>query len=305
LERKLNDVLPEALEFSFKTHDPIAAEQDAKVAQAWAGVATSVASIIGAQAAAQLLADNVEQFRDVLTDGNGEMIQLGDLDPQPANLSQQISAQMQPQLDAQAEEQVRADDRKPQGAKKDFADTRARFIADLTDLMRASADDALTRRRAGTVMRAQLSRLGRAAYNDGLKAGGVDDGMSAADQAALTAWLARQNAYVAPFLDTLFKQGMTDAEVQAHSEMWANKSLNEAYQLGLARADADGVYEWRIGAAEDHCPSCLSMNGQKHRLSEYMARGITPNSSRLTCKGFNCACQLVKSSGKSAGNWLS
>ena len=46
------------------------------------------------------------------------------------------------------------------------------------------------------------------------------------------------------------------------------------------------------------------MSGQKHRLKEYAAKGVMPKSDKLACHGFNCACLLVKTSGRSKGNWL-
>lgn len=301
LERAMNRVLPTSLEFSFKTHDPMAAQQDATTAQLWTGVATSGAALVGAQQAAQMLADQVEAWREVLTDEDGNLIALGDLDIQPAAMSDEINAAIPPQEG----EETTADDKNPDaGGAKDYAETRSRFVADVRDLMRAGNGDELSRRRAGTVMRAQLSRLGRQAYQDGLKAGGVADGMNASDQAALTAWLSQQNAYVTPFLNTLYKRGLSAAQIDQHADMWANKSLRDAYQLGLARADSDGMYEWELGLTEYHCTTCAGMNGQKHRMSEYMARRITPGSFHLECRGYQCRCILSKSSGASVGNWV-
>ena len=63
------------------------------------------------------------------------------------------------------------------------------------------------------------------------------------------------------------------------------------------------MYEWVLGDAE-HCSSCLAMSGQKHRLKEYVNKGITPKASVLECGGYLCACSLVKTTGRAKGGWL-
>lgn len=305
LEREINSkLLPESLEFQWKVRDGRAAQQDATTAQIWVGIGNSLAPLIGRQLAAEIVANNVEAVADALFDENGQMIRLPDADERDPNQpDEQVTAEDAAPNDPTNPQQAEttADDAAP--ARKDYDATRAQFITDLSDLARAGLADELSRRRAGTVMRAQLSRLGRQAYDDGLKAGGVEDGMSDADRAAFAVWLAQQNAYVAPFLDSLYKTGLSEAEVSAHAEMWANKSLAEAYQQGLASADGNGMYEWALGLTDLHCPTCAGMNGQKHRLDEYIARRITPGNINLACKGYNCRCSLQKTTGRARGNW--
>src|SRR5690606_13562762 len=183
-----------------------------------------------------------------------------------------------------------------------WADTRAEFIALFKDLVRASLDGDINRRRAGVVMRGQLSRLGRKAYEDGLEENGVEDGLSDDDRARLLVWAAEQSRLVTRFLDELVRDGLSDLEIDLRAALWADKSLEEAHRLGQMSAAANALYEWRLGDAE-HCRDCQKMAGQVHRLSTYVRKNITPKSDRLECT-FGCKCKLVRTTGKARGRWL-
>lgn len=306
LEREINNkLLPDSLEFEWKVRDGRAAQQEATTAQTWAGVATSLAALLadqpnGKQMAAQLFANQVGAVADVVLDEDGQ-IRLPDVDKKPPTVEplEVTTDDSTPEPVSATDVQVTVDDAAPNA--KDFDATRQAFVADFAALVEAGLADDVSRRRAGVVLRAQISRLGRAAYADGLKAGGVEDPLSDADLNAVAVLIAENSAYVTGFLDSLYGSGTTDP--QAHATMWANKSLTPFYQAGLASADSDGMYEWVLGEAE-HCASCIAMRGQKHRLKEYTSKGILPQSSVLDCGGFNCACGLVKTSGRSKGNWL-
>ena len=303
LEREINSkLLPESLEFQWKVRDGRAAQQEATTAQIWAGVATQLEPLIGKQRAAEILANQVEAVADALFDENGAMVRLDDQDERPADAAP-LELTVDDAEPAGAETPTSATPMQPQLV-KDFDATRASFISDFKDLVSAGLADDVSRRRAGTVLRAQISRLGRTAYDDGLKAGGVDDGLSDDDLAVATLLIAEASGYVTPFLNEVYQQGLTDAEIDARADAWANKTLTPFYQQGLASADANGLYEWVLGETDKHCASCQKMSGQKHRLKEYMAKDIKPQSSVLNCGGYHCACSLVKTTGRAIGRWL-
>lgn len=301
-ERRLNLALPESIEFSFDTHDDAQQQQDAQTAQLWAGVATALAPLIGAQQAVQLLADQVEAIKNVMVDEGGEIVQLTDLDPQPSSISGQVSAQVA----AETPPPVAAGDSTPNnasGAQKDFDSTRAQFVANLTDLLHGSVNDEVSRRRAGTVMRGQLSSAGRQARKDGLEAGGVTTGLSDADLNAHAVWLAQQSGYVSDFLSSVYKSGLTDAEIDAHAELWANKSLQTAYYEGLESADANGLYEFTGTDGKESCATCQSLKGTKMRMSEWTAQKLRPgvDTDSYICGGWNCAHRLERVGGAAKG----
>lgn len=306
-ERAMNNyVLPTSLEFEFKVADPYEAQESASTAKMWADFITAAGSALTDDEKRQILANQVEAVADAIVDENGELIRLTDADPvEPEQVEVTVDdAAPQDETPPSAQgEDVTVQDNAPNfsSSGKTYDETRRAFVTDFSDLAEAGLADDVTRRRAGVVLRAQIARHGRAAYNDGLRAGGVEDGMSEDDLAAVTTLIAEQSSYVTDFLNSLYADGVTD--VAAHSTMWANKSLQPFFDAGRLSADANGLYVWELGNAE-HCASCLKMSGQKHRLKEYAAKGVMPKSSALECRGYNCACRLVKTSGRSKGGWL-
>lgn len=296
LERALNQALPESCEFGFKVKDAVEAQEEANKAQVWTGVALQLEPLLGKQIAMEILANQVEAVADAVLDDNGEYIRLDDADPKPAELDVTLD-DAAPPTDVPAE-----------GAPvelqlvKDFDATRAAFVSAFEDLAAAGLDGDLNRRRAGTVLRANVSRLGRAAYSDGLKQGGVEE-LSEDDLAAIAVLIAEQSGYVTAFMDTLFADGVTAGGITAHANAWANKSLQVFYDAGVLSADANGLYLWELGATEDHCADCQRMAGQKHRFKEYHDKGIYPKSDTLDCGGFQCDCRLTKTTGRAKGKW--
>lgn len=294
LERVLNDVLPESLTFEFKVRDPYEAQERAQSAGLWASFVSNVGDNLTADEKRRLLANQVEAVKDAITDENGEIVRLQDADVQPEQ--EQIADDSAPNSDT-----APVGDAQTADSEKAIADTRGEFLSVFKDLVSAVLDGDVNRRRAGVVMRGQLSRLGRKAMLDGLSEGGIDE-LGDDDQARLLVWVADQSRFVTNFLDSLVANGLTPAQIDQHAELWAGKSLEEAHRLGQLSADANGLYQWVNGIA-DHCPSCVKMNGQVHRLSTYVRKGIVPKATVLKCT-FGCQCRLVKTTGKASGRWL-
>lgn len=301
VERRLNSTLPRSCEFQFKIKDGQQAQQDAVNAQTWGAAVTSMGSLIQPNEARQILANMVEAVRDAITDEAGELIRLNDADLEPEE--DQITGDDTAPVDTNAPAgQAPA----PPVAQKDYADTRAQFVANIIDLFHAGNQDDLNRRRAGVVMRAQLNRLGRQAYEDGLKQGGVEDGMDDEDRATFTVWLATQSQYVTRFLDELYTAGLTDKEIEARADVWANKSLQGAYYDGVSSADRNGLYEFVGTDGLESCDQCKALKGQVHRMKDWTSKGLRPgvDTVNFDCGGWQCQHGLTKTSGKASGNWL-
>jgi len=187
-------------------------------------------------------------------------------------------------------------------ASKAFDDTRAAFVSDLTDTITSARANALTRRRAGTVMRAVIQRHGKASYEAGLTENGVLDGMDSDDRLEFTKLIAEQSGFVTEFLDSLYKDGLTNPQIHQHASMWATKTLQSFYQAGLLSADKNGMYTWKLGSGE-HCATCLRLANQTHRMKSWSRRKLTPGSSALDCKGFNCKCYFQKTKARASGKF--
>ncbi len=192
----------------------------------------------------------------------------------------------------------------PSKSFKAIQSTQLDFENDWADLVDAAREDEMTRRRFGIVARALITKYGRRAYEDGLEVGGIEDAeLDDSDRAEILSLTAQQSAYVTAIGQTLFKgDGITDIEAANKPTLWFNKSITPFFDAGLVSADKNGLYEWVYGDTE-HCDDCQRLNGQKHRLKDYYVKGWLPKASTLKCGGYNCACQLKRTTGRAQGSY--
>lgn len=310
IERRLNDVLSTRYEFQFKFSDPQEDLETAQKAQMWVSVAAALPPEVPAEYRLKLLANQVEAIADVILDENGQLIRLNDADPKEGDEAPDVDEAVDEEAAAQddtaqgTEADTQGDDGQQQTerrALKQFSTTRAAFVDLVMDAIQAGQTDGISRRRFGTVMRAHLRKSGLEAYRDGLKDGGVPaEDMDARDEAALAEWLRLQSEYVTKFGARVFSQDLSDAQIRNHAEMWANKSLRDAYQLGQASANWNGMFVWKLGATKEHCEDCARYAGQIHRMRDWRKKKATPGSEALTCRGYQCLCVLDPAPGKRA-----
>jgi hypothetical protein len=185
--------------------------------------------------------------------------------------------------------------------------TRLDFETDFEDLLAAGRSGNLDRRAWANRTRTLLRKYGERAYKDGLNDGGVqiapDAPLDDDDQAELNRLLAEQSGYVTELGRVVFDKAKAVSEGQAAVKpgMWFNKSIMPIYEAGRLSADKNGMYEWVLGRTEEHCATCLAASGQRHRLRDWHRRGIIPRSDRLECQGFQCDCQLVRTTERARG----
>lgn len=182
--------------------------------------------------------------------------------------------------------------------------TRLQFENEFEDSLAQAREGQLTRGQWAFRVRALIREFGRQAYRDGLEDGGVDPTeLSDDDNAEITRLIQNQNQYVTQLGEAIYK-AITDAEATRKPAMWYNRSIAPFYEAGRLSANANGMYEWVIGRTEEHCKTCLAANGQRHRLKSWHRNGVLPQSNgakELLCKGFNCDCDLVPTSGRASG----
>lgn len=315
LERRLNDVLPEGLEFQFKQRDIRADEAEAKNASTWVSTISTVGFLTDDEKR-RILADKVEAFQNVLLDPHGQVIRLDDADPKPLSIGTDSALAIgTPVVGAGSTLTIGSQGAQPLqlGApkqalmlgtgKKDYEATRDEFVTNVVDLIGAGNNDEMSRRRFGIVFRAQLRRLGQKAFADGLAQGGVTDPLDDDELAQVQMWLAEQSAYVTQFANDVFGRGYSRDEIRHHAEMWANKSLRDAFDMGRMAADRNGMYEWVLGATEEHCEDCPRLSGQVHRFKQWYVRNWLPGSQRLGCHGYRCECELRRTDKAAKGRF--
>lgn len=297
LERAMNDVLPESLTFEFKVRDPYEAQERAQTAQLWAGFTTSVGGAATDDEKRILLANQVEAFKDAVTDENGEIQRLNDLDVQPESEQQTVDDATPQDEDAEspAPEQVAE-------SEKEYSSTRASFQADVLRLIEAARADEATRRQFAASLRATARRSGLRAIDDAFVAAGVEQESLSDDMLTLfRAWELETSGYITSFGTELFQQGgISDAEVPLRVEMWSNKSLDDIFYTALREAAPAKKATWKTNPLKEHCETCVSRNGQTKALRDWGKVGF-PKDRRLDCGGWLCGCSLVDKDGNRIG----
>jgi hypothetical protein len=301
IETMLNTkVLPPSAEFEFKPEDTETALKNAQRAQAWTTVAVDPGVPADQMERRQLLANTVDEWRDVLTDQDG-IVTLPDVDPKDE--SQQGEVQVEDTQDESVDEDAAQAEDTGNEQTKEYLSTRKRFISRVADALQAAQQRDISRTRFGIIMRGHLAREGRRAYMDGLSDGGVEvNVLEGEDKARFNAWMAEQSAFVTELGRSIYKR---DAGVffdsARRADTWGNKSLNPLYQEALGVADKNGLYQWALGSTKEHCKTCRTADGQIHRMKEWIRAGVLPQGSRLICKGYQCKCTLTRVRGRARG----
>lgn len=149
-----------------------------------------------------------------------------------------------------------------------------------------------------------LSTAGTNAFVDGLHDGGVDEIPDEEEQAQIQDWIVNQIDFVDGLADQIYAQkALTPADVPGRADMWVNKSLSAIRDEGRAAADKNAMFKWLLGPTEKHCKDCARLDGQVHRYKEWYSRGWLPQADKLTCKGFQCQCKLVRTDEKGYGGF--
>lgn len=174
------------------------------------------------------------------------------------------------------------------------------------DIVNSGLAGDANRRQVGNLLKARLKRSGRSAYLDGLRDSGVSTSiLNQDDEQALAAWLSDASDYVDDFVDELFTQGLTQAEVESRAEMWATKSLQEAYYAGVMSANENGMYEFVGDDGDDTCETCQRLKGQCHRMKDWEAHRLIPgvDTDNFICGGWQCKHYLNPTTQPETGNW--
>lgn len=141
----------------------------------------------------------------------------------------------------------------------------------------------------------------RRAWNEGMR----EAGLSPADmtpemedelQAAVNAETEHVNDLATDIRNAVLA-GVLLATLRWRIGLWAHRYVDVRNRAVIAAGKVSGgMYVWNIGATEQHCIDCSSYNGQKKTAREwdaiYKFMGHRPQSFSLSCKGFNCDCEL-------------
>lgn len=298
ITRTLNlRVLPDYLEFAFNSPDAEADAEEASNAQVWAGFVSSVSDVLGATERRQLLADKVPAVADVIatedgvlalpsedvvTDTGEELSDAGELpsdvqqaapsfatfasdeDNEPPPTSPTTTPTLESLSNVQAKVQALAERYKGERVIKEWATTRARFTRAMTQFLLTYPTGLLQFDARLTDL---LSEYGALAYQDGLRFVGAQGELNAQDRLELSAWLQEQQAFISNLYDEL--QALPpegDINASYRAELWANNSLNDAYQLGIENAGKQRhpiIFPLPLGGAQERT---ITLGGKQYKV---------------------------------------
>jgi hypothetical protein len=193
---------------------------------------------------------------------------------------------------------------------KAIGDTRSVFDTRFNELLEKARSGELTRRQWSNQFRRNLLPITiTQAFTDGLRDGGVEVGLGDLDDEDIDTIediIAQQSKFVTKFGETLFKEGITDAQAAQKSTMWFNKSVMPAYSAGLVSAKANQMMEFVGTDGKDSCDTCQRLKGQRHRAIAWKRAGLWPqvDTERFDHGLGPCKHELKPVSGSARGNWL-
>lgn len=181
-------------------------------------------------------------------------------------------------------------------AQKAIQATRIDFEDSVEDLLLEAVAGNIDRRRFGNRLRNLVQVAIGKAFIDGLEDGGITEPqLTDEDSDWIGDFFDEQRKYVIELTNAIYKDDrVTEDEAKGKPAMWFNKSVVPAYHEGLASASKNGAFEWVLGKTEEHCRSCLKLDGQVRRIS-FWQDNIMPQSGALACKGYRCDCRLQPS----------
>lgn len=159
---------------------------------------------------------------------------------------------------------------------------------------------------------AVLPDLAERAYDAGMTDGGADPAdRDDTDEAEIADWVSTQDSQVGGLWDAVKelradKKDLTKDEFTARQLIindrigqWG-ESLRNLYSLAKGNAQKNKSVTWHFGDT-DHCDTCASLNGQRHRLKWFLDKGYIPQengSDTLDCHGYHCQCTLDDDDGE-------
>lgn len=182
---------------------------------------------------------------------------------------------------------------------KALGDEGNAFGAELDDLVRRAYRGRMSVARFADLMDELLATYIRAAYLEGLAAGGIDeDEIDAADKRVISQMIAGQRPYVDGFAEAVM-DAKSEAELRGQIDnrilMWT-RSVRAAGGAGVNSAAANQIVIFSGQMGEEDCPECLELMGARHRRSWFADHGKVPGvpgncldgDQGFSCCGYNC-----------------
>lgn len=299
IERMINDVFPDDVEFAFKYRNEEEDLERANTANAWATTLVTLQGIIPDEALAIIAANNIDAVKDAITDADGNIIRFDDADPQTEEQASTVDEILGGDT---TEDETLPDGNFDAPIEKDFRRTAKRFRDTFNEVVKFLNDGVISPGGARLRLLGDLEDGGRFAYLDGLKrAGKKSPEFDEQGKKELASWLSKQRGFVSGFVSNVVDGKFTDKQLTQKGLQWTNGSLTDMLYKGMANGAPVKLWRWQVNPSKEHCVTCLRLNGQVHQMKTYANKGLLPNSVRLVCHGDNCGCRLIASDGPPRG----
>lgn len=136
---------------------------------------------------------------------------------------------------------------------------------------------------------------------------GYSEGGGGVPDADALAWLDARTRQEYAYIDQLFvqikelrKSDELDffAFVTARADGYT-RTVAELYNAAVMMAKGGQLLTWQLGKTEEHCGTCASLNGTRHRASWYIGNNYIPRKpgAAMDCGGYRCDCRLLDKNG--------
>jgi hypothetical protein len=302
IERMINDVFPDDVEFAFKYRNEEEDLERAQTAQAWATTLVTLGDILTPDEKRIIAANNIDAIKDAITDEQGNILRWDDVDPQTteqATDTEDIIAGTPPPTPSDEET---PDENFDAPVEKDYRRTAASFKRAFGDVITRLGKGQFTPGSANVLLLNELRKGGREAFLDGLKRAGLKSPKFDKDgEKELALWLTEQRPFLKSFVADVKGGKFTEKQLSSKGLQWANGSLTNMLYKGMEIGAPRKKWRWVINFLKENCVSCLGLNGQVHTMKAYANKGLLPQSVRLVCHGDFCGCKLVADDGPAKG----
>jgi len=313
IERFMNwAILPDDCEFEIKAKDESEQSSTAALNLQYAQTAAALTTAgFSKQEVAKVLVEGSQTYKDAFTDDKGNLIVTSEapgIDPSvpllaPAPAAPQPTGQVTGQSDTPLAAPAQQGSPAPRMAGKAFSITRIDFESNFSRILARAVKGGARPNQIENLMLGLLQSSGQKAFTDGLREGGVNDAPDDSDLQEIQNIISDSIDYLDPLLQDAFDGKISPEQVQLRAFMWSNKTLTQFLNAGRVSADKNAMYQWLLGPTEEHCPDCLRLNLQVHRLKEWYSRDWLPQSDRLSCHGYQCKCRLIRTSEPAGGRF--
>jgi len=139
----------------------------------------------------------------------------------------------------------------------------------------------------------------RRAWNEGMRNVGLDPEKDLTDEweMVLLEQIDKEQEFILDYADAIIEAREAAAPIdplRGRVDLWVNR-YPEMTHLAEITCGGESRLLWRLGATEEHCNTCYTLDGTVATAEEWEASGYHPQGApndKLECGGWRCDCSL-------------